>query len=144
MSDSVATRRLPRAGLDPVATPAAASHLIDAVRARPARHETVCVLLDHRRRGVGIVSVDGTVEDDSVLEVTDLLATIARVDGRIAACVVASIRPGGGDHLDDLDRWSEMSSRLEAAGVELVEWFVLGSDVSCPRALLGEPSRWTR
>ena len=142
MSDPVATRRFPRAGIDPVATPTAAHHLVDAVRARPPRHETVCVLLDQRRSGVGIVSVDGTVEPDSVLDVVDLVVMTAVADDRVDACVVASIRPGGSDDLDDLERWSEMSIRLEEAGVELVEWFVLGTGVSCPRALLGEPSRW--
>ncbi len=35
-----------------------------------------------------------------------------------------------------------MSDLTSAAGVELVEWFVIGDDIHCPRDLLGEPPRW--
>jgi hypothetical protein len=35
-----------------------------------------------------------------------------------------------------------MSDVTSAAGVELVEWFVIGDDIHCPRDLLGESPRW--
>ena len=42
----------------------------------------------------------------------------------------------------DVDRWLEMSDIAEQVGVELIEWFVIGGDVTCPRDQLGEPPRW--
>ncbi len=50
--------------------------------------------------------------------------------------------PAGGPLEGDGDRWLEMSDLTSAAGVELVEWFVIGDDIHCPRDLLGEPPRW--
>jgi hypothetical protein len=35
-----------------------------------------------------------------------------------------------------------MSDIAEQAGVELLEWFVISGDVTCPRDQLGEPPRW--
>ena len=62
--------------------------------------------------------------------------------GRLGALVMATVRPGGGPLEDDGDRWLEMSDLTSAAGVELVEWFVIGDEIHCPRDLLGEPPRW--
>ncbi len=51
---------------------------------------------------------------------------------------------GRGDELvaGDVDRWLELSDLAEQAGVELLEWFVIGDAITCPRDLLGEPPRW--
>ena len=35
-----------------------------------------------------------------------------------------------------------MSDIAEHVGVELLEWFVFGNAVTCPRDRLGEPPRW--
>ena len=49
----------------------------------------------------------------------------------------------GGADLDDVERWLELDGIVSDAGIELVEWFVVGiGGVACPRELVGEPERW--
>lgn len=133
---------LPIADVDPIDDAPTALALIDAFTSRPLVHETLAVLLDRERRGSTIINVDGTVDDDSVLWVADHLTEIARHVGDVAAVIIASIRPGGSDQLDDIDRWLTIDEQLGLVGIELVEWFVVGGSVSCPRTLLGDESRW--
>jgi hypothetical protein len=138
--------RCPRAGIDPVDDPTTALAIIGLAMHRPRRAETIVVLLDAERRGVGIVVVAGTLEADAAVEIVEFLAGSAAAGGRVAAFVVASVRrpaaDGGGCGRSDADRWLEMSDVAEAAGVELLEWFVVDDAISCPRDLLGEPPRW--
>ena len=145
--------RLPRAGVDPIGDAITAFLIVSAAIHRPLRHETIVVLLDHERRGIGIVVVSGTESDDAVVEVVEFIAGSAAHDGQVGAIIVASIRPvGDGDTDDgcthaasavgDVDRWLEMSDLADQAGVEVVEWFVVDRAVRCPRDDLGEPPRW--
>ncbi len=135
-------RRLPRAGLDPIGEPAAALSTISLAIHRPLRHETIVLLLDEAHRGRTIVTVSGTVDPDSTIEIVEFLTQGVECE-RLGALVIASVRPGDGGELDaDIDRWLEMSEIAALTGVELLEWFVIGRTVSCPRDLLGEPPRW--
>lgn len=108
----------------------------------PHVHQTVVIVLDHERRGLGITTVADTDEPDAVLHVADMLAEAAHLDPEVGGVVIASFRPGGTDELDDLERWLTIDEQLDAVGVELIEWFVVGGAVSRPRTLVGEPSRW--
>lgn len=134
--------RIPRAHIDPIVTSHNAQLLIDELIDAPRRHETLAILLDDERRGISIVSVDGTFEADAVFHVADLVVETTLSSSFVGSVILASVRPGGSDELDDLDRWIELSAQCSDVGIELVEWFVIGSRVSCPRTLLGEPSRW--
>jgi hypothetical protein len=116
--------------------------LFDAALADPRRCETIVVLLDHDRCGRSIVNVDGTGDADAVLDVAELAIAIAGGSSDIGAVIVASVRPGGSDQLDDVERWIELDERFALAGIELVEWYVYGRTVSLPRELVGEPERW--
>ena len=133
---------LPVADVDPITDAVTALALIDAFASNPPVHETLAILLDHEHRGSTIVNVDGTVDNDSVLHVADRVTEIAHRIEDIGAVIIASVRPGGSDELDDVDRWLTIDEQLGLVGVELVEWFVIGRSVSCPRSLLGDPSRW--
>ena len=121
---------------------ATALELIGSVTSDPVVHETLVVLLDAEHRGHKIVNVDRTVEHDSVLGVADLVTEMAYGAEDIGAVIIASIRPDGSDELDDVDRWLTIDEQLAMVGIELVEWFVIGRSVSCPRSLLGDVSRW--
>ena len=134
-------RRLPRAGIDPIDHPDTALAALALAISRPLRSETVLLLLDEARRGRAIVAVSGTTDPDQVIEVVECV-TQAEGCERLGAIVVASARPGGDDDPGDVDRWLEMSDIAELAGVELLEWFVVGRTISCPRDRLGEPPRW--
>ena len=135
---------VPVAGVDPIDSPETARRLIHEVLAVPERPETVAILLDDHRRGIAVLSVDATVADDAVLDVADRLAELARHLTAIAGIVLVTVRPDRSTVLDDLDRWIEIDGRFDEVGVELLEWFVIGRDVSCPRTLLGQPARWGR
>jgi hypothetical protein len=88
---------------------------------------------------VTVVSV--TTRPDDAVEVAECLAAAGACTGRLGALVLASVRPGLGALDGDGDRWLEMSDLTSAAGVDLVEWFIIGDDIHCPRDLLGEPPR---
>ena len=142
MSDCSA-HRVPRAGLDPIDGPAAALAIIRLAVRSPSRSETIVLLLDHDRRGLGVTVVSDTDRPDDVVEVVECIARAAAGTGRVAAMVVTSVRPGASaSDPDDPDRWLEMSDLADSAGVELVEWFVIGRDTVCPRDLLGAMPRW--
>jgi hypothetical protein len=135
--------RLPRAGIDPIDDADTAFITISMAVDRPLRHETIVVLLDDARCGLGVVVVSNTRDLDAVVEVVECLLDPGAHGGRVGAMIVASVRPGHvRPHDGDIDRWLEISDLSEQAGVELVEWFVIGETVSCPRDLLGEPPRW--
>lgn len=138
-------RRLPRAGIDPITDIDTAFVTISMAVHRPLRHETVVALLDDDRCGISVVVVDGTLHDDAVIDVIESVLDPAVHGGRVGAAIVASVRPDDAvdhDWAGDIDRWMEMSDLAEQGGVELLEWFVIANDVSCPRDLLGEPPRW--
>lgn len=140
---SLVHHRLPRAGIDPIGTADAAFLTVSMAVQRPLRHETIVVLLDDARRGLALAVVSDTTRPDDVIEVVECIAGPAAQGGRVAAIVVATVRPAGTDLVTgDIDRWLEMSDLTEQMGVELLEWFVIGSEVSCPRDRLGEPPRW--
>jgi hypothetical protein len=134
--------RTPRAGVDPIDHPDTALAVVTLAADDPPRPATIVLLLDHEHRGVCVTVVSGTARADDSVEVADHLAGVATTTGRIGAMVVATVRPGGGLLDDDVDRWLEMSELVGAHGVELLEWFVLGTVTECPRDRLGEPPRW--
>lgn len=136
------SRRTPVAGVDPIHDAEAALAVVALAVQCPAVAETVVLLLDHERRGISIVVVSGTAHPDDVVEVVEHVAGSAAATGVVGALVVATVRPGGSVLADDADRWLELSGIAEEAGVEVVEWFVVGRSIQCPRDLLGERPRW--
>jgi hypothetical protein len=139
--------RAPRAGIDPIDSPDAALAVIKLAMHVPLAAETIALVLDADHRGRTVVVVDGTDEPECVLEVTERLVESIATSGRTGALVLASVRPGGRPTADDGDLWFEASELAEAAGVELLEWFVVTDDTGpptawCPRDLLAEPPRW--
>jgi hypothetical protein len=141
---------VPRAGLDPITDEASALAVVRLAAARPMRHETIVVLLDEHRRGVGLVVVSGTIDPDAVVEVAECLLDPIAHDGRVAAAVFASCRPSddGDDETDDepvladADRWLELDDVARRHGVALLDWFVEGRGLSRPRELVNAPPRW--
>lgn len=147
--------RPPRAGLDRIDCAGSALAILDVAIERPLRPQTIAVMLDGERRGVAVVVVSGTHLPDDALEVVECFTSPSAHDGSVRAMFLASVRPPPvlrivpsdpaefAEHAyDDIDRWLEMSDIAEHAGVELIEWFVVGDTITCPRDHLGEPPRW--
>jgi hypothetical protein len=135
------THRVPFADREPF-DEAAARRLFECVLAVQQRPETVVILLDQHRRGRSIFNVDGTDHPDAVLAVAEWSIDLAGRSPGVGGAIVASVRPHGGDDLDDVERWLDLDERFERAGIELIEWYVVGRSVSRPRTLIGEPDRW--
>lgn len=142
------SHRLPRAGIDPITSHDDALVTVAMAVHRPLRFETIVVLLDDERRGLALVVVTDTTCPDDVLEAVECLTRPTTHASRAGAIVVGSVRPGPHtrDHDPDIERdverWLELSEIAEGHGVELLEWFVIGSEVRCPRDDLGEAPRW--
>jgi hypothetical protein len=134
--------RVPKAGVDPIDRAELGLATVLMAATRPMRPEVVAVVLDHSRRGIGVVVVSGATDPDAAVDVVELLTHPAahRVD--VGAVILGTVRPGGAMLPDDVDRWLDASDIAESHGVELVEWFVIGDRIECPRDLFGEPPRW--
>ena len=142
------SHRLPRAGIDPITSHDDALVTVAMAVDRPLRHETIVVLLDDERRGLAVVVVTDTTCPDDVLEAVECLTRPTAHAGRAGAIVVGSVRPAppardiDRDIDRDVERWLELSEIAEGHGIELLEWFVIGTGVRCPRDDLGEAPRW--
>lgn len=142
MHDFCTAHRVPRPHVDRIGDASTALALLRTVIATPRRAETIAVLLDEQRRGISLFVVNGTTAGDAVLDVVDVIGAAAEVDDLLRSIVLATVRPGGGVEPADVDRWLGASAALDRRGVELVEWFVVGDVIECPRDLLGAPPRW--
>lgn len=134
--------RLPRGGVDPIVSPYDALRVFIFSMSTPPCAETIALTLDRERRGRNILIVHHTPDPDAMLGIVDMITHSAADDPDVHGVVLATVRPGGGAIYDDLARWDEADDVCDAAGMELVEWFVLGSTISCPRELCGTEARW--
>lgn len=142
MTKFCSAHRLPRSLVAPLTDPHAAAALMGSLLSVPPARETFALLLDHHRRGMTVLHVVGSPHPDVVFEVAELVVDCAHQNDEFGAAILVSVRPGQGEELADADRWLELSDRFDSAGIELVEWFVVGRGVSLPRTLVGDPPRW--
>jgi hypothetical protein len=133
----------------PIRTSSDALRLVELAISRPLRHETIAFMFDRNGFGGTVVVVAGTVQPDAVLDVADCMSVAGHSTPDLVSLVIATVRPGGATTnpmvaLDDVDRWLEASAIADEYGIELVEWYVIGTagHVECPRDILGEPPRW--
>ena len=91
-----------------------------------SRHQTILVLLDEQRAGSGCVVVEPTPDPASVFDVAEL--AIGRGQPVAVACILASVRPDADAQPDDVDRWFELLDLFDDAGVDLLDWYVVGPD----------------
>lgn len=138
MSRSCSTHRIPRGFIDPIESRADALAVLSLTA--PFGNDTVAILLDPERRGVGILVVTATTDPDAIFRVIDVCVHARYTD--IGGLILATSRPDGDMQPVDRDRWIEAAMQCDDAGVELVEWFVIGRHITCPRELAGEPARW--
>ena len=131
----------PRAGQDPIDNELTALSLFGLAISTPLCPETIVVPLDETGIGQSIICVDGTVDDDSIIRVIEMVA-LACGEHEFHRLIAATVRPGRGLADDDDQRWMEASWTAETYGCELIEWYVIGNGVWLPREALGECERW--
>lgn len=132
--------RLPRAHVDPL-DDASARLLIGSTLATPRRRETVIVFLDDQRCGTMMVHVEDTGHPDAIYDVAELAAQAA-VGCELGSVILATVRPGARERLDDAERWLDLDERFARVGVDLIEWYVFGRMVTMPREMIGASCRW--
>jgi len=137
------SHREPRPASLAVRRPEDALAVILTAAASPARPETICVVLDHAHRGLGVIVVDGAMSDDGIFEIAQVVLRAADGRGTIGAVVLATARPGRSYQptADDHDRWFELRARFEATGVELLDWFLIAGGFVASLAELTD-SKW--
>jgi hypothetical protein len=138
MSHFCSPHRIPRGFIDPIESEADALAVLSL--AAPFGHDTIAVLLDPDRCGVGILVVTDTRDDDAIFRIIDVCIDAHYTE--IGGLILATSRPGGDILSADRDRWIEASMQCDDGGIELVEWFVIGTHISCPRELAGDEPRW--
>jgi hypothetical protein len=143
MTNFCSAHRLPRAGVDPINDPAIALALIGSLLSVPPERETFAILLDHERRGMSVLHLVDDPHPDAVFDVAELIVECAHRQVQFGAVILVSVRPRESDELADADRWLELSDQFEGAGIELVEWFVIGRTTNLPRVLVGDLPRWS-
>ncbi len=105
--------------------------------------ETLVIALDDRQCGVSIGRITGTDDPDALLGVVDVFAEAARSSIEVTGLIVASLRPDGEFVVGDLERWHDADESCAESDIDLIEWFVIGATIFCPRELCGVPARWT-
>jgi hypothetical protein len=123
----------------------AALQLVDLAVSRPLRSETVVFLADDAHLGHTCFTVSGTSAADDVLDVAALVVEVAERSPAVHAVVLATVRPTGpiASGRSDLDRGLELLELFEAAGLELLDWFVVSPDgASSLREAAGLPQLW--
>jgi hypothetical protein len=130
----------PRAGRDPITGVADVLSIVRLAVTLPLRPELVVLLLDEHRCGHTLSVFE---RGESLLTVVLGLLQHGASGSQLRACVLVSVRPGGGPEADDDERWHEADALLAASGLELLEWLVVGQRgvTSIPDGL-GLTSRW--
>ena len=147
MPNFTARSRLPLAG-EAIRSSTEAIAIVSLAIHRPLVAETIAFFLDETSRSNTITVVSGTTDPDSVLTIAECMAVAGSRSPSLCGVVLATVRPNAPPSLPptlpgDIDRWVDANEITTSHGIELIEWFVVGSSgVACPRDLLGEPQRW--
>ena len=126
-----------------VRSAAAARRLLRPLVGTPPTEQTLTFLLDHRWVGGLIVAVDHTHLPEHLLGVVEVMSIAGSRTPPVRSLVVATVRPQGAMLPSDAELWQTAAETAGRHDIELVEWFVIGTEgFQCPRELAGCPSRW--
>ncbi len=133
----------PRAHVDPICSAADAMSVFSIQMTRPLCAETLVMFIDSGGCGSGLVTVSGTTEPLSMIEVAESMALSASGNAHIAGLVIVSVRPGGASLPDDDQLWFEADDLVDDVGLILYDWLIVGRN-GCTSISdeLGLPSRW--
>ena len=116
--------------------------VMSALAAHPAVAEILALSVDREHRCLHCLVVEEAERPDDVMAVAAWLAALGGVTP-VAKVVLVSRRPGGAYHVDDAERWYELTWLLADAGIELLDWFVGDDDLTVAvSAIVGEVPNW--
>ena len=129
---------VPRPGEDPIDTLQEALAVVSLMLPRPARDETFVLVVDDRRRGIGVARFC-TSPDSMAHDVAGFVSSFPAASGAI----VVTTRRGRAVCPGDDTVWEKLSTVLGGAGIALLDWVVSGSGgFYCPRVLVDARNPW--
>jgi hypothetical protein len=144
---------VPRPFLDTITSTAQALSVFSLTVARPFRTQSLVLLVDAARRGVGLHSSQGLVglRDNPTAAgraIGHHVVSVASANPLAVGCFVMTIEPDASPSPDDAERWFAMADVCDRAGIVLIDWCVRGfatadalfagqGAVWCPRHVAG-------
>lgn len=146
LSHAVTLVDVPRPFLDTISTTSQALSVFSLTMSRPARAETLVLLLDSSRRGVALLSDESRHRCGlSPTHTGELLGhhVVGMASGHPAAmaCFVLTVEPDAAPTLDDAEKWFAVADICDRAGIVLLDWCVRGF-ATHPGELRGRGSVW--
>jgi len=143
----------PRANIDPICSSTAAMSVFTIQLTRPLRYETLVMFIDSGGCGRSLVTVSGTTDPFSMVEIAETMAMTAAENADISGFALASVRPSNpipsdqnaGDLMmaHDNKLWSEADSVVNEFGLVLYDWMIIGRNGALSMCNeLGLVSRW--
>lgn len=146
LSHAVTLVDVPRPFLDTITSTSQALSVFSLTMSRPARAETLVLLLDASRRGVALLADSGgTPSGPTPSHTGELLGHhvvgMASAHPTAVACFVMTIEADAVPSPDDAERWFALADVCDRAGVVLVDWCVRGF-ATRPGQLPGRGAVW--
>lgn len=121
---------LPRPGLDPINTAAAALAVFRAATSRPYTDQIIILPVDSDRVARTIVVINEVGDADAIVECVHVVATASAHHG-LDTIICGSARRTAGVVPDDFDRWFDAWTTAEELGVEILDWIVFSACNAC-------------
>lgn len=131
---------IPRPFIDPIHSLVKALGITSMVMQRPRTASTIVLVVDQERRGLHLNRFAPLTH--GVFH--DIVSDVSRLDNAhgVMLCSVRSTSP---IHSSDLDLWQCGHTVFNNAGLEFVDWCVVGTGgYYCPRSLIGSPDPWPK
>ena len=129
---------VPRPLIDPIRSLLDALSIISLGLRRPRQNDTMILALDAQRRGLHLFRS----HEMSAEALHHIIGQCSVVSG-IHGIVVASIRTALPLLASDQQLMFTAQHTLSAAGIELIDWVVIGvGGLYCPRTVSGLPDPW--
>lgn len=146
LSHAVTLVDVPRPFLDTISSTSQALSVFSLTMSRPARAETLVLLLDSSRRGVALLSDTNRHGGGATpSHVGELLGHhvvgMASAHPAAVACFVLTVEPNAAPTPDDAEAWFAFADICDRAGIVLLDWCVRGFSTR-PGELRGQGSVW--
>lgn len=140
LSQLVLPIEVPRAHRDPISSATQALSVFSLAVTRPLRPETLVLMMSEDHRGIGLFAVNSG--NDLGLLINDIVGRCA-AENSARAIAIASVRPNWQSRSDCAIEWTTASDICERAGVQQVDWFIVGrSRVLRPRTFVHKSDAW--
>ena len=129
---------IPRPLIDPITSLVEALSVVSLALTRPRRNSTFVLVLDNERRGIHLFRT-APLNKCSIHRIIYECSHVPSVGG----VFITSVRNTQPVSPDDSDKLLNSARTLASAGLQLIDWAVIGAGgLYCPRTLLNLPDPW--